>query len=212
MGAAQKFVTVAAVVFAVFSVAAAQNGTWKIIPTVNLPVARHEACFVFVDNMGYLLGGRKVKNTSRFDPTTSTWTTLKVPPQGEFHHMQCVAYQGKIWIAGGWYGSTHEQNHKTMFVYDPATDTWDNTVPYLPNNPERRRGSAAFVLNPATNKMYLSHGNIGGHGEFAETQVLFDEFDPATKTWKSLPDAPNGRDRTSSPLDFLTSCLCGLRF
>jgi Kelch motif len=194
---------------AFITVISARSGSWGLIKTKGLPVARHEACFVFVNGKGYLLGGRKLRPVSEFNPASNTWTTKRFPPQGETHHMQCVAYKGKIWIAGGWKGSGTEVPHTTMFVYDPVTDTWDNSRPYLPNNPERRRGGAAFVLNG--DMMFLSHGNIGGHGEQATTQKLFDQFNPATGEWKIMPDAINARDHTGGAMVGGRMCVAGGR-
>jgi hypothetical protein len=165
------------------------------------PTPRDEACFVMVAGKAYLIGGRGVHPTDVFDPADHTWTA-KSPTPKEISHMQCVAYNNSVYIAGGWYGRfPYEQNHPEMFVYDTDSDAW-STRPYLPNNPERRRGSAAFVLSD-DHKMYLIGGNIGGHGSHSKAQALFDVYDPVRNTWNErgmLPDAIHRRDHTGGAM------------
>lgn len=170
--------------------------TWTLLQTNGLPDKRHEACFVMVNNKGYLIGGRGRKQVSEYDPVTNTWTNKGVPPQGEMHHMQCLAYNGKIWIAGAWYGSyPTESNHEQMFVYNPVTNVWSSRE-YLPLAPHRRRGGGAFVAH--NGKMYLAMGNRGGHGSHSVTLGMLDEYDPVQDLWSTriFPDAPHARDHT----------------
>jgi N-acetylneuraminic acid mutarotase len=154
-----------------------------------------------VAGKAYLIGGRGVHRTDVFDPADNTWTAKSQTPK-EMNHMQCVAYNNSVYIAGGWYGQfPYEQNHEEMFVYDIASDSW-STRPYLPNNPERRRGGAAFVLSD-DGKMYLVGGNIGGHGSHSKSQALFDVYDPVRNTWNErgmMPDAIHKRDHTGGAM------------
>jgi large repetitive protein len=148
-------------------------GEWRtVVAGPGHPTARDEACFVMVRGKAYLIGGRGTHPTDVFDPARKSWASKSGPPQ-EISHMQCVAYNGSVYIAGGWHGSfPYEKNNNEMFVYDVAADAW-SMRPYLPNNPERRRGAAAFVLG-YDGKMYLVAGNIGGHGNHSVAQALFD--------------------------------------
>lgn len=79
-------------------------------------------------------------------------------------------------------------------IYNIHNDTW-TTRNGLPE--ERRRGGAAAVL--AGRKIYVSHGNRGGHetGNFSTSYGWLDYYDIDTDTWTTnLPDAPNPRDHT----------------
>ena len=55
-----------------------------------MATARHEACFVMVNGLAYLIGGRGYKRIDIYNPVTRTWSTGQEPPI-QLHHMQCVA-------------------------------------------------------------------------------------------------------------------------
>ena len=122
--------------------------------------SRHEACFVMVGDKAYLVGGRYRGSNAVdiYDPVTRTWTEGKSPPI-EIHHMQCVDVDGKLWIVSAWTGNyPRENNAGDIYIYDPASDSW-STKPGLPER--RQRGSTAVVV--AGRRIYVSHGNRGGH-------------------------------------------------
>ena len=96
-------------------------GRWIEIDSAAPIDARHEACFVMVDNpaigrRGYLVGGRGDRALDIFDPVTRTWTTGATVPL-QLHHMQCVQAQGKLWIVAAWTaGFPREENPEFMYV------------------------------------------------------------------------------------------------
>ena len=157
---------------------------------------RHEACFVMAGNKAYLLGGRRSFDLDIYDPVSRSWVKGEDSPI-ELHHMQCVAAQGKIWIVAGWTGTfPTEDNTEVSYVYDPATDAW-STRTAMPES--RRRGGAAVVVSPDETKIYVSHGNDGGHekDDFALSLGWLDVYDIATDSWTALSDsAPNPRGKT----------------
>lgn len=153
------------------------------------PNPRKEACSVIIRNRIYLVGGRGNKPVNYYDLLQRTWyETNSTAPN--FHHCSCVPYKDRyIYVPSSWYGVfPYEQTHKEMFVYDTVTDTWD-TAPGLGS---RSRGAAAYGMYKG--KLLLSFGNRGGHGSHATTLGEFDEYDFESRTWKSLPDAPDPRD------------------
>ena len=175
---------------------ALSNGVWiETDPNASID-RRHEACFVMVGSKAYLLGGRRTLELDIFDPQSRSWTKGQDLPI-ELHHMQCVAAQGKIWIVAAWTGDfPREQNTDVSYVYDPAADAW-STITAMPEN--RRRGGAAVVISPDETKIYVSHGNDGGHerGNFAVSLGWLDVYDIATDSWTALSDnAPNPRGKT----------------
>lgn len=182
-------------------------GVWSNVPyNSGLPIARHEACAVFAEGLVYNIGGRGMKKTSVYDPKTKTWSTRSGPPV-ELNHMQCIYYKSQIWVGGSWFGKfPTEKEHESMWVYDISSDAWLQKTGL---GEGRRRGGGAFVLYE--DKMYLSHGAIGGHGPQAVSTGLLDVYDPATDTWSGLKPAPNARDHTAGAIVNDKLCVAGGR-
>lgn len=159
------------------------------------------------NNKAYLLGGRGNRPVNVLDLNTNTWSSASYPPE-EIHHFQAVYQGGLVWIPVSWKGEyPYEKNVDKFYVYDTAADKWYTKTP-LPEN--RRRGSAAVAFHAG--KLYVAMGNIGGHGEHAETLGWLDEYDPATDTWKSdFPAAPNPRDHTGGGIVNGRFCVAGGR-
>jgi hypothetical protein len=88
-------------------------------------------------------------------------------------------------------------------------DKW-LTKPGLPE--ERRRGAAASVL--VGQRIYVSHGNRGGHetGNFSTTLGWLDYYDITQGRWyTNLPNAPNPRDHTGGAFINGRICVAGGR-
>lgn len=172
---------------------------------------RHENCFAMVGRKAYLVGGRGIKPVDIYDPVTRTWST-GAPTPIELHHMQCVAAQGKLWVMAAWTGGfPRESNVDFVYVYDPQLDQWE-TRTALPL--ARRRGSSAVVVSEDETKIYVSHGNSGGHetADHAESFGLLDEYTIATDSWRALSDtAPHPRDHCGGALIDGRICVGGGR-
>lgn len=79
---------------------------------------RHEACFVMVNGLAYLLGGRGRKVMDVYDPKTKIWIQQTGPPI-ELHHTQCVAVPAddQIYIVSAWTGGyPMERNVDMIYV------------------------------------------------------------------------------------------------
>jgi N-acetylneuraminic acid mutarotase len=77
---------------------------------------------------------------------------------------------------------------------------------------ERRRGGAAAIL--VGNKIYVSHGNRGGHetGNFATSLPWLDYYNIDEDKWyTNLPDAPHARDHVGGALIKGRICIAGGR-
>lgn len=172
---------------------------------------RHEACYVMVGRKAYLVGGRGTKRTDIYDVVTRSWSVGASPPI-QLHHMQCVAAQGKLWIMSAWTGGyPRETNPEHGYMYDPDLDQWflKTAMPLA-----RRRGSGAAIVSPDETKIYISHGNSGGHetGDHAEALPYLDEYDIATDSWTALSSsAPNPRDHTGGGWIDGRICVAGGR-
>jgi Malectin domain len=192
------------------------TGRWIEVNATAPITARHEPCFVMVDNAkvgrkAYLVGGRGEKITDVYDPVTRVWTK-KRPPPIEIHHIQCVAAQGLLWVMAAWTGPfPYEKNAPNAYVYDPALDLWFSKTA-LPLS--RRRGSAAVIASYDQTKIYVSHGNNGGHeeGNFSTSLGYLDVYDIATDEWTSISNnAPNPRDHAGGTLIQNRICVAGGR-
>lgn len=181
--------------------------TWAIVPAFGVPTPRHEACYVMVDGKGYLIGGRGRKPVDVYDPVTRSWTE-KSTPNADLHHMQCVAADSKVFIVSSWTGGfPEERNREDIYIYDTKADVWF-TKAGLPE--ERSRGAAAAVYYKG--KIYLTHGNRGGHGSQATSLGWMDAYDIYKDSWEiNLPTAPHPRDHTGGVIVNDKLCVAGGR-
>lgn len=159
------------------------------------PEARHESAFVALGDQFYLLGGRGVRTIQVYNPKTNTWKNTQTSTSN-INHFQAIAYDGKIYLVCAFTGNYPDESPlANILIYDPTSDQL-TTGPLIPEN--RRRGSAGTVVYH--NKIYVVGGNRNGHSAYLKDGVTpanvswFDEFDPATGIWKTLPDAPHARD------------------
>ncbi|GAB3163293.1 PKD domain-containing protein [Telluribacter humicola] len=174
--------------FLIAFVTPANIGTWQTIaPSSGAPSARHEGAYVQAGDKFYLMGGRGIKPVQVYDPVTKTWTNAASTPI-ELHHFQAVTLDGLIYVVGAFTGGyPAETPVPQVYIYDPKANQWlvGADIPA-----DRRRGAAGVIVR--NNKIYMVGGNTKGHNNgYVE---WFDEFDPATSTWKVLPNAPRTRD------------------
>jgi N-acetylneuraminic acid mutarotase len=165
------------------------DGTWKSVEAKDgsVPVERHEAAFVNVDEHFCLIGGRGMRPTSQYNAKTDHWTNGNPPPI-EMHHFQPVVYQDKVYIMGALTGPyPGETPIENIYIYDHSTDSWEKG-PEIPE--DRRRGAAGVVLYKE--KMYMVCGIKDGHR--GDHKNWLDVYDPKTGKWEKLADAPRARD------------------
>ena len=106
----------------------------------------------------------------------------------EISHFQAVEFNGMIYVMGALVGNWPSETPLTnILIYDPLEDIWI-IGPEIPAH--RQRGAAGAVAY--MDKIYLVCGIVNGHT--SGWVPWLDEFDPATNTWRSLPDAPRARD------------------
>lgn len=166
---------------------ATRPGKWTLLKTNGRPDGRHETSFVESDGMFYLIGGRESRAIDRFDPETNTWTKMKATSP-LIHHYQPVLWDNKIYMVGAMTGNyPNEPPMAKIQIYDPKADMWTEGGE-IPK--DRQRGGAGTVVYKG--KIYIACGITLGHT--SGTNSWFDEYDPATDTWKQLPDAPHIRD------------------
>ena len=157
-------------------------------------IPRHENSFVQAGDKFYLFGGRESPTTVEvFDYNSKSWSDANIPAPGNFNHFQPVSYEGYIWVFCA-FSETPIPMSLQQIVYicsTPAAGRWMGLIE-IPQ--ARKRGSAGTVVY--NDKFYIVGGNTQGHsGGYVS---WFDEYDPATNTWTTLPDAPNARDHFQS--------------
>ena len=166
----------------------AQN--WQILPTQNECSARHENAMAAIGNRLYLLGGRGMRPVDELDLSTKTWKALQQTPM-EMSHFQALSYKGEIYVLGAFTGSyPHEKPIENIYIFNPVQNAW-RKGPEIPK--DRLRGAAGTFIRD--DKFYIVCGIQDGHWD--GFVGWFDEYDPATNTWRKLPDAPHARDHIS---------------
>ena len=168
---------------------------WQNVNTANgsKPQSRHESAAVAYQGKLYLLGGRGTRQVNRYDPVSNRWENLGTP-DFEMSHFQPVVYGGKIYVIGSLDCCfPSESVIDKIQIFNPANKKW-STGATIPQN--RRRGSAGAVVY--NNKIYIIGGSTNGHD--GGMVNWFDEYNPATNTWKTLPSAPSKRDHFSAAI------------
>ncbi|MBK1878953.1 Kelch repeat-containing protein [Pelagicoccus mobilis] len=163
------------------------EANWESVQSEGEPVARHEAAFIEFEGKFYLLGGRGIRPVSIYSPEDNSWKQ-GTPPPVEVHHFQPVVWEDRILLICAFTGKWPKETPlDKVLAYVPATDSWE----WSHEIPADRRRAAAGVVHIG-DKIYIAGGIINGH---IDGHVdWFDEYDPSTGTWSSLPNAPHKRD------------------
>lgn len=168
----------------------AQQGKWQVVKTVNTIPDCSECGMAAVDDKLYLIGndGDAQTPVECLDPNSLTWTKLAETPL-IMHHFQPVAYKSKIYILEAFSegGFPDQIPMANVYSYDTKSNTWEKGGE-MPAD-RRRAGAGAAEYK---GKLYLIAGIKHGHS--SGTCSLFDCYDPETKSWSTLPDAPHIRD------------------
>ncbi|NJM50722.1 MAG: galactose oxidase [Sphingomonadales bacterium] len=176
---------------AAIGMASKNAASWSIIAAKDAPTARHEAAFSAHKEKLYLLGGRRINPVDVYDIKSNSWIKKSMAPR-EFHHVQMVTIGDAIYIIGAFEGRyPAEQPIDRVLIYYPKEDRFAEGA-MIPK--ERRRGAAGIAVY--NGKIYMLGGSTNGHID--GYQPWFDEFDPKTSVWRTLPDAPDPRDHFQS--------------
>src|SRR6185503_11108280 len=101
-----------------------------------------------------------------YNTLSSSWKTLANLPSARGHAMAAVAL-GKVYVIGGNTTTPQKEETKTVFVYDPLSNSWTQKTPM----PESTNGGAAVTLDGI---IYVTMGDDSRH-VYA--------YDPAHDTW-----------------------------
>lgn len=188
--------------YSVTTVHADSSFAWVDMPP--LPEERAGASVSVVDGKIYVIGGAangsesangtKRKTTYVYDPSTNEWSE-KAPMPTARAAVTSVVYGSKIYVIGGYYGSSSTTRTKKVEIYDTLTDTWTTGT----NMSTARSWASAVLLD---NKIYV----IGGHDSSNYLKTV-ECFDIETETWEEknkFPVATQGKAAISYNEDIYT--------
>ncbi len=141
-----------------------------------MPTARSELAASLSEGRLYVGGGLLRSNVSYsfevFDINIGSWRRLSPLPVA-LHHLGMAAFDGGIFVSGGYNTMVFLANQRGFWRYDTRRGGWDK----LPDLPLAR---AAHAVVEAGGRLYV----IGGVGpEPARVMV----FDPRARTWLASP-------------------------
>jgi len=164
----------------------ANAGTWA--TKKAMPLARSSPAVESINGIVYVAGGLNVHEQASlqtYNPTANTWTIKSSMPAGRYSGDGAGVINGQLYVAGGWDNTSTFLPHNTLFVYDPASDTWATKSPM----PQLSGCGATGVIS---SKLYVTTACNGFSGYVG----LLDIYDPSTDTWTSLA---NSNDQHSEP-------------
>jgi N-acetylneuraminic acid mutarotase len=121
--------------------------TWAAISTTNAPAGRSEHQAFWTGSLMLIWGGwganGSTRDGARYDPATNSWTPISNKDPYSFREHHTAIWTGTEMIAWGGYGDGMAATGlDTGRIYDPITDSWENTA--LTNAPSPRAGHSAI--------------------------------------------------------------------
>lgn len=146
-----------------------------------LPEPRHHLGIAELEGKIYVVGGYSGPTAHNdawvYDPASDAWSPIARLPRSQAAHA-LVPLDGKLYLVGG--NLAPFGAPQGMFVYDPRTDTWDQSRAPLPTGREHLAAVAA------EGRLFV----IGGRVEFGPNLPVVDIYNPATDAWTPGPDLP----------------------
>jgi N-acetylneuraminic acid mutarotase len=139
-------------------------------------------CVVMNDTV-YVVGGRDTGSARyptlyTYDPVNDQWDSL-APMSISRGHVVAAVLNGKIYVCGGWIGSTATN---AVEEYDRVTNTWTNKSPM----PTARYCSGIAVVNDL---IYV----IGGMDMSGSVFATVEAYNPVMDTWETKTPMPLAR-------------------
>ena len=172
----------------VYSIA---GDSWQLGP--QLPQPNNHGMAASVNGKIYLIGGQTtndqqgataVNSVYELDPAQGTWVEKAPMPTARSGGV-AVAYDGKIYVAGG-----RVPRGNDFAVYDPAANQWE----VLPPLPSQRNHIAGAAIN---GRIHIVGGRLG-NGLSPLKSDAHEVFDPQTKTWTTAAPMLRGRSGMNS--------------
>ena len=149
------------------------------------PVSKMESAYARIDDKIYIIAGygetgkRNKNSVEVYDAKTDTWNTSGVAPLPvNVNHAAAVAYNGKIYLAGGFLDNKILSDK--LFIYDPVENKWQEGK----SMPTARAAATAQFIDGI---LYVVGGTANKPLNNNEA------YDPKTDTWKQLAPIPTAR-------------------
>ncbi len=140
--------------------------------------------FVYVFAGYSTSGGQNAPDGScfKYHAATDTWTSIMGIPIAELAHASAVPVDGKVYLVGGCRyssGKNDWEGVKTVFAYDPATDTYESKT----DMPKIQFGCAVGVIDK---KIYLIGGRNNSSLQYNSSYLdLIQVYDTETDSWST---------------------------
>lgn len=173
------------------------RGIWR--TAAPAPTKRTEVAVATLRDKIYVVGGFEQPGLSNlmnlaitasveeYEPATDRWTTKAPLPVG-LHHAGIGVVEGRLYVIGGYSQSGLTVWHPvaTVYVYDPATDTWAEQA-----SMSTPRG--ALSVTEHDGKLYA----IGGFDRKTNSAAV-EVYDPKRNLWVSRAALPTPRDHLAT--------------
>lgn len=157
----------------------------------KMPTPRTEILADSIDEKIYVIGGvdyskgGQLATVEIYDTKKNEWITSAEPLPQAIDHSAAVAYNGKIYVVGGYLEGKVPTDK--LFIYDPKKDEWVEGKPL----PSPRGALTAEFINGT---LYA----VGGLNS-SEIPVNTNEaYDPETNTWTTKAPMPTARQHLAS--------------
>lgn len=183
-----SLLTLTDMVLPTFASTAENSSAWT--EGKKMPTARTEALSVSVDDRIYVIGGvdysinYQFRKVEIYDTKTNQWNTGVKPFPQSIDHGVAVAYDGKIYVPGGY--TKGKVPTDKLFIYDLKTKQWQGK-PLL-----SLRGALTAQIINAT--LYV----IGGVNASQVPVNTMDAYDLKTGTWTTKKSMPTARHHLES--------------
>ena len=138
-------------------------GTWENLN--GSPHPKRYPGFVAVDGKLYVIGGLVPAGVDpqvcqKYDPATSTWSTIAPVPEAINFAKWSTTTDGKlIYLLGSGGGYSTYPGSSNVYYYDPQSDSW-----YADGHTPAERGLPVGVYLTGFNRTFFGGGNAGGSG------------------------------------------------
>jgi N-acetylneuraminic acid mutarotase len=165
------------------------SNTWATRRQLPFPLSAVKAGRI--NNIIYVVGGVNAwggpRPTLAYDVSTDSWTNRQPLPSVRDGINGVTLIKGKLYVTGG--SNSSGQLTRTLFVYDPATNTWARRAE-LPQpagcGSQGEIGGLLYVYAGCTDIQDPEGPVPGSHNLF--------RYNPATNRWVTLPPPPIGHE------------------
>lgn len=185
---------------------AVASNTW--ITRANMPLPERTALATATvtnaegQSVVYAIGGLKwglpnpgtpVAKVSAYNVATNTWTTRRPLPKPLAGTNGAGVLNGKIYVTGGYPDGGMNWPWPTVYMYDPATNTWTRKrdMPTAAGDSGRQYPAGGGVTGVIGGKLYVVSGcyvKDPTYGSLSQgCNPLFLRYNAATDRWVKLP-------------------------